>query len=280
MNPPCRRSRTIRREAFARALRRPRAGFCGGVRHTPMDRSRLVHRVWRPARRTAVRPSIILTGSAGRPGFRWRRRSVVVNDDRFPTGLDSDCRFMSASMTAPARRELVEAVHLRWPGSLPGRVQVNAQERVRHESVQTDWSHAPAGPRPGLAARAASGRPRRGRRRGLTALSPPRRPRIVLESSRKDPASFPEGSRKDPARIRRGLGASGTPRSGRSAGSPPGAPAHRPARRPRQGRRLGLTALPPPRRPRTVLQGSGQRPRRIRPPSPTARTMPTPPGPP
>jgi hypothetical protein len=38
-------------------------------------------------------------------------------------------------------------LHLRWPGSLPGWVQVNAQERVRHESVQTDWSHAPAGRR-------------------------------------------------------------------------------------------------------------------------------------
>jgi hypothetical protein len=112
----------------------------------------------------------------------------------------------------------------------------------------------------------------------FAAQTPSNRPRIVLEPSRKDPASFPEGSRKDPARIRRGLGASGTPRSGRSAGSPPGAPAHRPARRPRQGRRLGLTALPPPRRPRIAPKGSGQLPRRIRPASPTARTTPTPPG--
>ena len=36
---------------------------------------------------------------------------------------------------------------------------------------------------------------------GLTALPPPRRPRIVLGPSRKVPASFPEVSRQDPAPV-------------------------------------------------------------------------------
>ena len=86
-------------------------------------------------------------------------------------------------------------------------------------------------------------RHRRGRRRGLTALPPPRRPRTV-----------PEASGQLPARIR--------------LGSPPVALADRTARRHRRGRRPGPPALPPPRRPRIVPEASGQLPGRIRPPFP------------
>ena len=85
-------------------------------------------------------------------------------------------------------------LHLRWLGSQPGRVQVNAQERLNHESVPTPDSTLPLD----AAARVVD-------QRSLWALSPIarfgaiagvaglvlrrfRRP-DVLEPSRKDPAS-------------------------------------------------------------------------------------------
>jgi hypothetical protein len=194
-------------------------------------------------------------------------------------------------------------VPLRWLGFRPGRVQVNAQERFGHESVQTAWFHAPAerrgparrpGHPPGALAQPTPAAPSPGLpawAEGASAAPPLlNRPQIVREPSRKDPASFPEGSRKDPGRIPRSVyqrpvwfrlylcrparwpglpsksprtlvaGASGTPRSGRSAGHPPGAPAHRPAPRPRPGRRRGLTPLPPPGRPRIGLEPSRKDP--------------------
>ena len=209
-----------------------------------------------------------------------RRGEQAERMARAPLGRASNFAMVASKLTSHARRP--EAVrgrgHLRWHGGLPARVQVLAPERLSHVSVQTAWFHAPAerhgsGRRQGtLRARSPialvpARRPRRGRWRGLTAISPPRRPRIFLEPSsnrprivpepsRKAPASFPEGSRKDPAWVRRQRDA-----AVRAVGGvPPGAPAHRPARRPRRGRRPRLTALAPPGGPRTVPKGSGQRP--------------------
>ena len=171
-----------------------------------------------------------------------RRGEQAERMARAPLGRASNFAMVASKLTSHARRP--EAVrgrgHLRWHGGLPARVQVLAPERLSPESVQTAWFHAPAerhgpGRRQGtLRARSPialvpARRPRRGRRRGLTALPPPGGPRTVLEPSSNRPRTFPEGpgqlpgripegSRKDPARIRRGLGASGTPRSGRSAG--------------------------------------------------------------
>ena len=48
--------------------------------------------------------------------------------------------------------------------------------------------------------------------------------------------------------------------------------------RQRRGHRRGRTALPPPKRPRTHLEPFSNRPRRIRPASPTGRTTPEPRG--
>ena len=129
--------------------------------------------------------------------------------------------------------------HLRWHGALPGRVQGNAQERFRPESVQTDWFHAPGerrGPARGpgsppvvLAPRKAP-RPRGGRRPGLTALPPPRLPRTVLEPSPNRPRIVPEGSGQFPGRIRPGFPTARTaptPGGGRPCGRHPASP-HQP----------------------------------------------------
>ena len=152
---------------------------------------------------------------------------------------------------------------LRWLGSRPGRVSVNTPERFNPESVPPPDSTLPLdaaarvvdqGPPPVALAHRQAPRHRGGRRPGLTALPPPGAPRIHLESSSNRPRRF-----RPP--------------------SPPDALVPRPARRHRGGRPPGLTALPPPgaprihlepspNRPRTVPEGSGQLPRRIRPPSP------------
>ena len=202
----------------------------------------------------------------------------------------------------PRRPESVRGRgHLRWLGALPVRVQVNAPERLSHVSVQTAWFHAPAGRHgPGrrqrtLRARSPSarrGRPRRGCRPGLTALPPPKRPRIVLEPSSNRPRTFPEGpgqlpgripegSRKDPAWVRRQRDAAVWAVGGAPSGRPPTA---------RRGALAGGAdvvfrrdrrpdALESPRKdPASFPEGSGQRPRRIRPASPTACPTPPPSG--
>ena len=97
-------------------------------------------------------------------------------------------------------------MHLRWLGSLPGRVPVNARERFSHESVPTACFHPPPGRRgpaprhpPGALAPHRPRRHRRGALRHFCRLNvlnlSSNRPRIVLESSSNRPTRIPPGSR-------------------------------------------------------------------------------------
>jgi hypothetical protein len=95
------------------------------------------------------------------------------------------------------------SMHLRWLGSLPGRVPVNARERFSHESVPTACFHPPPGRRG-----PAPGPPSGGSRPspasapspgGLTALLSPKRAQSVLEPSSNRPRTVPPGSRQRPA---------------------------------------------------------------------------------
>jgi hypothetical protein len=146
----------------------------------------------------------------------------------------------------------------------------NRPRIVPEGSGQVPRRIRPGPPRVALTPRAAR-RPRRGHRRGLTALPPPKRPRTHLESSSNRSRTVLEPSPNRPRRIRLG-----------SPKDPPTVPTGRarPSRgsTPSPGHRRGRTALPPPKRPRTHLEPFSNRPRRIRPASPTGRTTPEPRG--
>jgi hypothetical protein len=148
-------------------------------------------------------------------------------------------------------------LHLRWLGSRPGRVPVNTPKRFNHESVPPADSTLPLdaaarvvgqGPPPVALAHRKAPRHGRGRRPGLTALPPPRRPRTLLEPSPKGSGHRPHRSRSPVARL--GAIAGVADLGGR-----------------RFRRRAPLE--PSSNRSRTVPGGSGHRPYRAR--SPRAR---------
>jgi hypothetical protein len=130
-----------------------------------------------------------------------RRGEEPERRGRALPGRASILAMVASNLTINAwRPESVRVrLHLRWPGSLPGRVQVNAPARFRHESVQTNWFHAPAGRRGPARPRAPSGRARPALGSapapgspawsdGASAAKPSsNRPRIVLEPSSNRP---------------------------------------------------------------------------------------------
>ena len=131
---------------------------------------------------------------------------------------------VASKLTINARMPESVRVHLRWHGSLPGRVQVNAPERFSHECVHPDSFHAPArrrGParrpaHPSERARASQGS---APSHGVAGMVRPRfRRRDVLEPSSNRPERFRPASRKDLARI-----SPGSP-AGRACPSPGSAP--------------------------------------------------------
>jgi hypothetical protein len=117
---------------------------------------------------------------------------------------------LKTTINAGTPESVTLRVHLRWPGTLPGRVQVNAKERFNHESDQTDAFPAPAGRRDPGTLRARSPRDRRSAIAGVAGVvwglfphqnaraGPAKPPGRFRPASRKDPASFPEGSRPRP----------------------------------------------------------------------------------